>query len=89
MNPEEVLIEVEAAIKARPFSGSDHFDLVMNNGKLFCRCRSNMLLDDQHIFKITPSDLRDGFTSSQWSLIKERIAIYMERFEQWQKTQRH
>lgn len=81
MNTETLLNQVAEAIKHRPTSGSGKYFITILQGRIVCIPTQRYTHPEINIYQFTEDDAKNGFTSAQWKIIKNRLFKFYERIK--------
>jgi len=78
MNPVQTQILIENAINDRPNSADGKYHLCFWEDKVQCCVRSHTRERHEIFHPISPTEMRDGFSASEWRLLGEKVHSYLE-----------
>lgn len=74
MNPEQLLKQVEEAIKNRPASTAKRYWLYAHEGKILCLPVEPIPAGGQLLATLSHADIEEGFTERGWGQLLLKVA---------------
>ena len=78
MNPEQMLITVEHAIRTHPDYPTDEWVICFLKNEIQCLPKASVLNDGNIFGQYNTDELTNGLTNLQWIALKQKMSLFFE-----------